>query len=456
MNRRLLVSAALLLLCCCADAAAQVQVSFPLQGHYRPGKYLPVRITADASVTGPVVLRAAGAVRLSVETRPGGTDVVVPWLAASDVRDVTWSTPGGASGAVTGPVDAPLAPLEPRQVLVGAAGTSIAAAVEAATPLLFPGQGIVPVPLPGTPPLRGDARAWEALDVIAFDDSPGEAALADLLGAGISVVVRTERPPPAGDWPWRGGPGRWFISFTHYGPAGVIVPEAYEPVSGWNPGWPAPLRRRVALLAVVFCILALGASLWRPTRRGVLATFAVAVAAACGFAVWAARQPHVREAVSGVTVRDERTTQRDRWTYARPLRSGDVWLEWDRYGKPVFASPRHFRGADLELRCAAGGRPLGYSWRAGAHTTLAFLSRGPGPPSPPYDPAQWAASTSPLRDFARQGYAGSGDAVLGDPTVEMPPPDADRVEHWPDVVVVRRPSPRRAPAAGTAPSAPPR
>ena len=431
-------AAVALAVCLCGTAAAQVQVSFPLQRHYRPGEYLPVRITADPSVTGPVVLRAAGAIPVSVETRPGGTDVVVPWLAAGDVRDVTWSTAGGATGAV----DADLTPLEPRQVLVGVAGRVTAAAVEAAAPLLLPDDAIVPVSLPGAPPLRGDPRAWEALDVIVFDESPGEAALADLLGAGVSVVVRSRQPPAAANWSWRGTPGRWFVRFTRSGPTGVIVPEAYEPVAGWDPGWPAPLRRRVVLLAVAFCILALGASLWRPTRRAVVAVVAAATAAACGFAVWADRQPRVREAASGITVEDELTTQRDWWTYARPLRAGEVWFPWDNYPRPVFASPRHLRGADLELRCGAGGRPFGFAWRAGAGTTLALLSRAYHPTSRPTDPSRLAAPASPLRDFARQQYAFTGDAVLGDPTQSMPEGDSNWYQVWPGVVVLRQPPAR--------------
>ena len=421
-----------LVLCDWCVARPQVEVTFPLQGYYRPGKFMPVRIETDSVGDAPVSLRADGAVTLSVARRRGGVDAVFPWLAVGTVREARWSV----SGEGTGPIDVKLTAVEPNQVLVGAAGLDTDAGAELTTPL-FPGRRVVSVALVGTPALPGDGLAWEALDAVVFDRSPGEALLTDVIASGVAVVLASDAAP-GGPWDWQGGPGRWFIAFPVAGPRGAIHPEAYEPTHAWRPGWPAPSRRRAVLLAVVFAIVGLAATLWLRSWLAAVAVTVASAAAAGGFAWWGARQPMLREARGLVAVAGDRASQNDLWTYLRPLRSRDVSVEWQS-GKPVFASARHARETDLTLRCVASARPLGYTWRADAGTTMAFVSRAfnAGAP-PPGLPASRTPST-PMGELVRRAYLSPNDVILEARGGEPASADVDWSEVWPAVAIRRAP-----------------
>src|SRR5260221_10428609 len=74
-------------------AAADLSISLPLGPYYRPGKYLPVRITAAVLEPGNYCVALAadnvgtrptelsqGAGRTSVNLREGRIDAIVPWL----------------------------------------------------------------------------------------------------------------------------------------------------------------------------------------------------------------------------------------------------------------------------------------------------------------------------------------------------------------------------------------
>jgi hypothetical protein len=403
------ILAATLSLVLCHAAAAEVTVTFPLQGHYRPGKYMPVRVTSTKPVTAPLVLQAEGAVAVSVAPESGPMNVVVPFLATEAVRSARWEITGVGGGTI----NAALAPVEPQQVLVGIVGTDAAAATATASEL-FPGRSVVPVALVGTPPLPGHPAAWEALDVVVFD-AADHVFLAELLGRGVSVVVRSQERP-GGRWAWQGGPGNWFVRFDAAGPLGIVHPEVYEAVAAWAPGWPAPQRRRAALLAVVFCTVALGATLL-PRRRAA----AVGVVVVCGmgigaFAWWGGRQPMVCDVTTAVEVIDVGVTQTDRWTFYRPLADREVAVDWSWRDKPVFASRRHLSQTDLVLHAGPTGRPVRFAWRAAPGTTLAFLGRAFFPTTGDTGPAAPNVPPSPAGQLvAAAGYLSPGDVVLDGP-----------------------------------------
>jgi hypothetical protein len=428
------VGAVLLALALSPWCAAQVQVTFPLQGYYRPGKYMPVRVQSSSVATGPVFLHADGAVGVSVEPGPDGTvNAVVPFLAVTQLGTPRWETAGGASGTVA----ASLTPLQGDQVLVGLVG--VGGAAEAAK--LFPGRQVVPVALAGTPAMPGDPAAWETLDAAVFDDAT-HVFLAELLQLGVAVIVRSDAPP-AGDWAWQGGPGHWYVRHSPAGPPGAIEPEVYEPIAAWRPGWPSPLRRQAALLATVFCIVAVGASLWRRTRRAAFAVVAASAVAVCGFTWWGARQPMLSELGTGIIVTGPDGGQRDLWTYYRPLRRRGVSVTIGRgfrfSDKPVFASTRHLRQTDLRLHVGASGRPTRFTWNADAGTTLALLHRSfftgvGGSPGPTRSPP-----LSPARELAVRGYLRPADVLSEDPTQPDPEPDAAWSMRWPTVTVQRGP-----------------
>src|SRR5881394_2269590 len=81
-----------------SSVAADLSISLPLGPYYRPGKYIPVHITAAAPAPGAeywVGLSAnnvstapaeigRGAVRTSVLLKDGRIDAVFPWLVLED------------------------------------------------------------------------------------------------------------------------------------------------------------------------------------------------------------------------------------------------------------------------------------------------------------------------------------------------------------------------------------
>jgi hypothetical protein len=447
---RALVATLLFTLALAPWCAAQVQGTFPLQGFYRPGKYMPVHVRSSSGASKPLVLHAEGAVTVSVAARPDGTvDAVVPWLTAAALGQPQWEI----TGVGKGPVDAPLTPLQDDQVLVGVFGVDVGAAASAAAQL-FPGRQVIPVPLTGTPALPGPPAAWEALDAVVFD-APNSVFLTDLLSHGVSVVVRSEAKPDA-ELPWRGGPGRWFIRRDVAGPAGAVVPDVYEAVAAWRPGWPAPLRRRALLLAAAFCILTAGVTLWRRTRPAALVVVTGSAAAAAGFAYWGTRQSMVGRLATSVGVVDDAGSQYDHWTYLRPLRRREIVVdESDWMDKPVFASVRHLRQANPRFHVDVSGRRVRITWDADAGTTLAFLRRSflPGLPAPAG--VMRSPSLSPARDLAAACYLRPGDTLSDDIESIGSDPDADWGLRWRRVIVVRSPAVTPAPAPGTAPAAPP-
>ena len=414
----------------CPWCAAQVKVTFPLNGHYRVGRYMPVRVTTTGAVTGPVVIRAEGAVAVSVAPRSTGVDTVVPWLAAGEVRSPRWQAEGGG-----GAIDVTLTPVEPRQVLIGVAGVDVGASTAAAAGL-FPGKEILAVPLSGTPPIGGNPDAWEALDAVVFD-APDSVLLADLLANGMTVIIRSDARP-RGRWPWQGRPGRWFVKFEAAGPTGAVQPEVYDAVAAWRAGWPAPLRRRALLLAGVFCLLVVGVTLWRRTRLAALAVVASCAAAVAGFAWWGARQPLMCEVITTVSVMSGSGTQDDHWTYLRPLRRREVGVDWAWRSKPVFASARHVRETDLILHVGAAGRPFRFTWRAEPGTTLAFLNRSFSPYVGTNIPPAARTPLTPTRELASSSYLGPGDVVLAESGDFAPPDDPDDWwVTWPPVTIRR-------------------
>jgi hypothetical protein len=413
---------------------AQVEVTFPLHGFYRPGKFMPVRVESRAALPSSVVLRTDGAVTVSVEPAAAGVrgasvSALVPWLAGEAAGALRWEIAGHGSGAV----DAPLTPLQADQVLVGVVGTEVGAAASAVADL-FRGRQVIPIALTGTPPMPGHPAAWEALDAIVFD-TPGNPALQEALSRGISCVVRSDASP-GGDWPWRGGPGHWFVRFDAAGPRAAVDPDAYVPTQGWAPGWPAPLRRRAILLALAFSIVVLAASLWRSRRGAAALVVALSAIAALLFLWWGRANANDPQAVGDVIVTDGHMTQVDRWLYVRSLRetTREVGLGGQR---PVFFSARHMQDAGVVLHCSADGSRSNLEWHARPGATMAFVERRFVAPATRPAPGQADAPPSPLRTLAREAYLDASASVEGDVPAGAPADLSDWVEVWPSVVVSR-------------------
>ena len=235
--------------------AANVAISLPLQGHYRPGRYMPIRISGQTDSAGDVLtLRARGA--LTAEIHPaenGRVDALLPWLSIVTVSDVRWSTSGSAGEHA---VNLPLHALdEDDDRLIGYAGAD----ADALAPL-FPGKKLIRVELDSTDLLPGDITAWEALDGIVLDAGAyrrmTEGKVRSLLAGGTAIAIRSAQKPGSA-WPWQRQGNYWIVQARIAGKASAYEDEiAYLPTQTWVGGWPFALRRKILLAAVVFVILA--------------------------------------------------------------------------------------------------------------------------------------------------------------------------------------------------------
>jgi hypothetical protein len=398
------------------SAAASVEVSFPLEGHYREGRSMPVRvIVGDAAAgAGAVTLAADGALPTELPVTAGRTDVVIPWLAVRELNEPHWSHSAGQSGTIA----APLKPLSEDERLVAFATDEPPRA--GAVARLFPGKAIVPVRLDASRPLLRPAVAYEALDGLVLD--PGAAARVDesqvavLLAAGTTIAVRSDARP-GGAWPWRREGAYWVLRRDVPGPRSIVEPDAYQPTYGWPRGWPATVRTRVVLLAALFAILAVGLMLWR-SRYAVAALAALSLLTSTGVLLWGARQSPVLAAGGRIAVWDGAIAQQDDWVYRATLRPTDVSFDARGLAHPVLDRPRQAEDSSLRLVCTPDGQPARFTAHLDADHALAVLTRLIQPTRPATQALQ--PVTSPLFVLANQLYPGK---VLGQSNETPADPD---------------------------------
>ena len=414
-----------------APCAAEVRVSFPLEGYYRVGRYMPVRVVVRGEGAGPLTLAADGAVPVTLQLSGGGADGIVPLLVVREpFGGLRWSLPDGRAGSV----EASLVPLRDHERLVGYSGGTAAAALASATPLLE-NLSLVPVPLGLSLPLPGMTVMWEALDAVVLDNPPSAYRLPFLAPSTTAVIVRTAQEPSGAAEPFRRQGDTWVAERIPTGPVGAIAPEAYGPVYGWKVGRPAELRRRVVLLGVLFMILAMAASLWKARlAAGVLVILSILVTA--GFDVWSSRQSPVASVDGLVVVRTGSDRfHADGWTYFKSLAPATATFPAVRDAKPVFASSRHFERSGARLECQANGDVLWFSFALGPDTAVAFRTSERYWPSdnPPPDPA---ARGSPLWPLVREAYLRRGARAAGEvPAGPVHGPGEGPPQHWPGIVI---------------------
>jgi hypothetical protein len=413
-----------------ARCAAEVQLSLPLEGYYRAGRYMPVRVVVRGEGAGPLTLSADGAVPISLQLggMGEGADVIVPLLVVSEpLGPISWSLPNGRSGRL----EARLTSLGEDDRLVGYSGANAADAAP-----LFAGKTIIPISLDVATPLPGAVMAWEALDGLVIDRAPDNSHVSFLTVGGTAIVVRSATAPEPGWLQWRWVGKTWVMSKAPVGPGGAIVPEAYEPTYGWNPGRPAHVRRQVLLLAVVFAIIAVALTLWR-SKLAVVAVVTLSVAATGALVYRAARQSPVEGAGGTVLVRRGGLFQADEWVYFKSLAPAAAEFPCYWGTKPVFPSVRYVERTGMRLECGPDGIPLRFTYQLGPDIPIAFLMRMPVTRNDSRSPNP-TAHDSPLWPVVRQLYLGSGSRAVGE-TEPAPALIADPEpwwsDEWPDIVV---------------------
>src|SRR5947208_2880831 len=209
-------------------ASAAVEVTVPLGGYWRPGKYMPVRVMAREAGNS-LEIGGDGVVPVRLRLREGRFDGVVPLLVISEPRGIG---------------DRPMRQVRPEQRLVGFTTIDIPFAQE-----LFAGDTIVPIQLSAADPLPGAAAAWEMLDAVVLDNTVSNVTEQKLRELGTCGVVVA----------WR--PGEVSRPNTIGPRAASEDLAAFAPVQGWAADGPVAFRRGVMLCAVAFSIIALGVGL---------------------------------------------------------------------------------------------------------------------------------------------------------------------------------------------------
>jgi hypothetical protein len=440
-NFRLLALSFLLLLS--PFAAADLSISLPLGPYYRPGKYLPVRITAavlepgnyrvalaaDNVGTGATEL-SQGAGRTSVNLREGRIDAIVPWLVIDGRARHPRLFIEGQAEFVDGPE---LKRLGDSERLVGWTTPDEAFARR----LLHGAPKIIPIALDPSEPIKGHAAAWEMLDAVILDATSAtrleQSQLASLLACGVTVAIRSDTPPfPA--WPWRRMGDYAVLSYEPVGPTTAGYHEAaYLPVAGWQAGWPWTFRRRVLLVAGVCCILLLGLALWRPPLTALWGVLLVA-GMCVGIGKWWNVQLAIQQGAGEIVVLNDGLTQTDGWTYQTSTALRPATLRWSDVSRPMVADDIW-----VSLNCDTTGQPTEFNTRVPANRKVAFLSRIVGPRGPRTPPAR--PVTSPLAPLAEELYLREGGEISGQlpgALVSTPAFGYLEIQQWNAVVVDRR------------------
>ena len=445
MSFRLAIAGVLLAGATCAAAEARVQVEFPLGPVYRPGKYVPVRVSyslADVPRNGVIRLDSAGAASTAAHLAPGDHSIIVPWLLYQPA-DGTWSIPHtGARGSIESNA---LRPLSRQEKLVMLAADQ--QPVREVLAELFGAVRIVPVaPQDAADPLPGPAAAWELLDAVVIDGPTfsrlGMTKLAPLAAGGTSIIVLSQQRP-VGAWPWvRHGPA-WVLKHDVAGPRQLVYDDdgqIYMRVSNWTPHWPAALRWRLVVYGVL-ALLVLTATALVPWRwAGVLALL-LAGGATAGFMAWRQSQSPIATLAGEIRVESPQAVQHDRWVFRSPLMPSAAATPWEPNLRPVFASPRHRELIPAALVCKASGEPAYWSYELGSRMKLAMFSRSLSM-SRPADPVQPVEHT-PLWDLADARYLRRAWSVVG----QVPAPAGGAMsldQSWP-TVILSRPAPTTQP-----------
>ena len=388
---------------------AQVTVSLPSQGYYRPGKFFPVRIAGDDR-TGAIELKASGVVSTAIDGLQK-TQVCIPMLAeTASAGGLRWVSADG----VEHPVAGELRPLGDREVLVGVAGGD-----EGSAQALLPGKRLVILPIDSGGELLEPPSAWELLDGLMLGASEA-AQLSDrqierLLAAGTVIAVRSPTAPAA-RWPWKKVGENWVLQHELAGPSSGIDADAYGPTYDWDRGWPRSFRSGLFGIASVFVILAVAISLWR-SRFAVwaFAAFCVLASGVVGFAF--RQQSPVRAQKLGVAIRGQGLIQYDLWSWESCIRETRTSFPAQAVTHPIFGSLSQEVQLEPRLVSHSDGQPDRLEFHLKPGESVAMLTRivRPGEDFPALQPAEarWI-------DFVRGQYLRASDEIAGQTLVREP------------------------------------
>ena len=390
-----------LLLTATDGAGAEVRATLPLQGYYRPGMHMPVRLDGATGPDGLVEVTANGAVTTQIRMSEGEIHGILPLLAAGSIDDLR------INGAK---VDATLRPVPDGTRLVGNA-------LLTTRPATSPSAQSVIVALDPLDLISAGPGAWEALDELAVEIATAERLgydqLLALLGLGVDVVVPGEAQPDVA-LPWRREANGWALRYEPVGPRGSVFPSVMLPVAGWEPGLPDRTRRQTLLAGVVFAILATAVAMWRP-RRVVLAAAVLVTLSMVAIAALQARQP-TQQAMNGtIVIQSGPFVQHDEWQYTVAAREQELR---PLLGRRIVESP-----AEL----LAQATPRGYRVPRGGRVAILSRRLWTARMAPAVGRVE-ADLTSSFAPLVRAGYLRPGVSVVGQVTQASSPTIVLRAE----------------------------
>jgi hypothetical protein len=356
----------LLILLLCGNLFAQ-SIRLPLDGYFRPGEYMPVRVETG----GEVMLQTDGA--MSTRISHAGIAPVFTMSATADTLSI---------GAKIFPIHV----LQPDEKLVGFGGQRD----EALAQQIFPNAKIVFVSLDAADPLPGAACAWSSLDAVVLDSLPGN--FEDLLSAGMTIAIRSTNPPDQHGG-WRQVGDAWVLNPNLF-PAhpALLGEDAYLPTESWMPEMPGQLREMIVLIGVLIGCLMLATSLLRARwRLPVLA--AVVIVSSVAILIWKNHQSVAVELTGAIS--------HDQWTYQTATRDTEIAMPMDGVVYPVFASPAHA----VKLRAVLDADRNEITCQLPGHAMMAFVRRSVG------GVESSTANAEQFAPLARRDYLAPGDAL---------------------------------------------
>ncbi len=296
-------------------AIAQTKVTLPLEGWYRIGRYVPMRV--EGAEGQHVAMCATGAVPTILDS-PSASSFIAPLLTYGNLG--SGLTLNGRSIATV----PPLRPLASHQQLVLVAGDG----GDRLAKHLFPGESIVSLHVSPDSPLPGPPVAWQSVDAViittAWPAGINTRAIPALLAGGMQIAVASATQPDM-IFPWESIEGGWVLRPPIAGPLGCDgSDDAYLPAAGWHPDLPASVRMQVVLAGGLIAMAFIAARML-PSRATMPAMAVVTTGACVAIALWQSHQSVLFEARGDVKVESQSILQTDHWRFfaARAPASGE-------------------------------------------------------------------------------------------------------------------------------------
>jgi hypothetical protein len=412
-------------LCLIPALAMADSLSLPLHGYFHPGRAMPVRW--NISRPGEIDLSANDAMGVNLPT-PATLMGTFPFLVVADApQNLHWQTPDGSGNDFS-----TWHPLDDATLLIGIT-TDDPGVVDD----LDNGRSSITIPL-DISNITGPPMAWETLDALVlspqhYSDLPPSMAK-ELLAAGVMLAVTGDSPPDTA-LPWIRRGRLWTITNDLAMPP-IVNPDAFTPTLGWTDGRGSAFRTQIALLGAIFCLIAIGISLWK-SRWAAAAIIALCAVASIFF--WQYNDSQSPIAITGgpIFLGGPPISLQDDWRFACSHDGVNPSIPISGIVQPIVEDESDWNKMDLHIECEGAGHPIALIATLQPDQPLALVDRQPAdfPPSmtPVNSPLRLLVTQSIYPDFSVAGQT-NANAPTEAPDVH-PGLNSDQ---WPGIVLSRQ------------------